>query len=133
MKPTANSAGYPQVSLSKDRKPSKHLVHRLSLAAFVGPRPGPPRLNPANHIDGDKENNCIENLEWSTPGVNNIHAIHNGLRDYALNLELAEEIRQRYAVGDVTYRDLAMSYGVTFGTIGAVVRLERWIPPATDS
>lgn len=33
-----------------------------------------------NHIDGDKDNNCLSNLEWSTNSENQRHAIDNGLK-----------------------------------------------------
>ena len=34
-----------------------------------------------NHIDGNKLNNCLTNLEWATPSENAIHAAANGLCD----------------------------------------------------
>lgn len=55
-----------------DMYPQKNVrVHLLVAQAFL------PRVegkNVVNHIDGDKFNNCIENLEWVTPSENCIHA-----------------------------------------------------------
>ena len=52
---------YIQVILCKDGKTSAKLVHRLVAQAFI---PNPENFSEVNHIDEDKTNNCIENLEW---------------------------------------------------------------------
>lgn len=68
----SNRRGYRQVGLTKDDTYKAPPVHRLVLAAFVGPS----KLQ-VNHIDCDKANNRLENLEYCTPQENIAHAIRN--------------------------------------------------------
>lgn len=72
-----NRRGYLELTMYKDGRPTTRPVHRLVAEAFLG---GPhPELD-VNHIDGDKTNNCIENLEWCTREENVRHAVRTGLR-----------------------------------------------------
>lgn len=63
-----NTGGYPQVVLSRDSRSFTHLVHRIVLAAFVGPCPDGLE---ACHNDGDQTNNVPSNLRWDTHPENN--------------------------------------------------------------
>lgn len=53
--------------------------HRLVANAYI-PNDNPIEKNQVNHIDGNKKNNCVENLEWVTPRENTIHSIEHGLK-----------------------------------------------------
>lgn len=70
--------GYHCVSLSKDGKPKVFRIHRLVIEHFGKPQPS--LEHQVNHIDGDKSNNCISNLEWVTPKENTKYAFDTGLR-----------------------------------------------------
>ncbi len=69
--------GYHHVTLCKNRYQKIFKVHRLVLTYFK------PILNlqdyQCNHIDGNKLNNNINNLEWCTGSENMIHAYRTGL------------------------------------------------------
>ena len=77
LKLTTDKYGYLHVVLSQNDKGKTYTIHRLVLAAFIGQRP---KGMEANHIDGDKCNNKLDNLEWITSSGNMIHAYRNGLK-----------------------------------------------------
>lgn len=68
--------GYVYVELNVNGVSKTHRVHRLVGRAYI---PNPNKKPYINHIDGDKSNNNINNLEWVTAKENVEHAIRNGL------------------------------------------------------
>jgi hypothetical protein len=77
LKPLDNGAGYCQVGLSKNNKSKKHYIHRLLAQYFIH---NPNNFPCINHINGLKNDNRIDNLEWCTYSDNNHHAIKTRLR-----------------------------------------------------
>ena len=69
--------GYPHVGLYKNGKRINKYVHRLVAENFCNN--GDKTLE-VNHIDGNKQNNSANNLEWCTKSYNALHAFQNGLR-----------------------------------------------------
>ena len=55
------SSGYAQVKFSNGDIKKNYQVHRLVAELFI---PNPKKLDIVNHIDGDKLNNAVSNLEW---------------------------------------------------------------------
>lgn len=76
LKQGINHKGYPIVYLSKDGKQKTITVHRLVAKAFIE---NPLNLPQVNHIDGNKLNNNVENLEWCDNSYNQKHAHNTGL------------------------------------------------------
>ena len=74
-----NNFGYKTVMLYKNGKPKRMTIHRIVANAFI---PNPLNYSQINHIDENKENNCVSNLEWCTPSTNNLkyHKNHPNLR-----------------------------------------------------
>ena len=72
----ATSDGYHKVDLYSNGKRTSVRVHRLVAEAFI---PNPNELPQINHIDGNKENNNVKNLEWVNNSQNMIHAYRTGL------------------------------------------------------
>ena len=71
--------GYYSVNLSKKSKVKTYTVHRLVGKAFID---NPKNKATINHIDGDKLNNRVDNLEWCTMNENFEHAYKIGLTKY---------------------------------------------------
>lgn len=70
--------GYSYVALIKSPKKTYCLLSRLVATHFI---PNPENKKEVNHIDGDKKNNAVWNLEWVTPKENVAHAFRTGLND----------------------------------------------------
>jgi hypothetical protein len=68
--------GYVFVQLSKNNKQKSVSIHRLVANAFIM---NPLKKTSVNHKDGNKTNNCIDNLEWMTHKENIQHAWDTGL------------------------------------------------------
>ncbi len=121
--PILSKNGYYTVMLSPCRVPVK--VHRLVASAFI---PNPNNLPCVNHIDGDKLNNSVDNLEWCTSSHNSKHAVGLGLVVPPRNLPLLHnfkgEIRSRYVPNCRINgaRALAKEYGVTHNVILRLVK-----------
>lgn len=76
--PKYSKCCYPSVRLTKNGTYENiRKVHQLVLTTFAGPRP---KGYVSNHKDGNKMNNHIDNLEWTTQSKNVKHAFDNGLK-----------------------------------------------------
>jgi hypothetical protein len=71
-----NSSGYLRVSAGAGRRPLQ-LVHKMVADTWI---PNPNHYEQVNHINGDKDDNRVENLEWVTRSENMYHAYRTGLR-----------------------------------------------------
>ena len=72
LKPHIDRKGYATIHL----KNKTYKIHRLVALIFI---PNPDNLPQVNHIDGNKQNNKVENLEWCSCKQNITHAIINNL------------------------------------------------------
>jgi hypothetical protein len=81
--------GYKQAILTRDKKKYSVMVHRMVAQAFIDNPQGKPQVN---HIDGNKQNNDVSNLEWVTASENVRHAFSTNLRKpIAGNSKLTED------------------------------------------
>lgn len=67
------SNGYGTISLCCNGKKLSSSVHKIVASAFFGP---PPSGHQVNHINGNKKDNRVENLEYVTPIQNMLHAVN---------------------------------------------------------
>lgn len=109
-----------------------HLVSRLVLTCFVG---APPAADShADHIDFDRANNRLSNLQWLKPADNHARSepnrIYTRIRgEQSVYAKLTEknvrEIRARFAAGSDKL-DLAREFNVCQPTIHKIVLRKRW-------
>ena len=72
LKIATNNSGYKLVCLSNKNKKQTGYIHRLVAEAFINTNLDT-RTSVVNHIDGNKSNNTIENLEWASYADNAVH------------------------------------------------------------
>lgn len=125
--------GYLKVALISSEVPEgkrhRYSVHRLVLENF-NPVEGMEKLQ-VNHKDGNKKNNRLENLEWTTCQENIAHAIKNNLRaeingSAKLNKEDVLEIIKLLLSKKYTNVEIAKLYKVDEETIGRIKRKQSW-------
>ena len=123
--------GYREACVSVNGKTHKVKIHRLVMAAFVGPCPDGKQVN---HIDGDKANNLLENLEYVTPLENMCHAYDTGLLIRPIgekhwNSKLKEkevlEIKQLLVDG-WAQTSIARKFNVSIGAIYGIATGKTW-------
>ena len=77
--PRKVSLGYHGITLCKDGVFKQCLLHRIIAQTFI---PNPENKPTINHKDGNKQNNCVANLEWCTQKEQIKHAIETGLTTF---------------------------------------------------
>lgn len=127
--------GYKHVKLYDGFGHPKSLcIHRVVLPTFLENSDNLPEIN---HMDGNKLNNRLDNLEWCTRSYNIEHIYANGLRDPSTykgsgnhNSKLTEEqvinIRSDRRLYKSLYRELAEKYNVGTTLIGYIVNNQVW-------
>ena len=136
LKPWPGRHGYPQVGISR-MVGGVHLtrsrsVHRLVMAAWVG---SCPEGMECHHIDGDKTNPHLSNLEYVTHKDNIRHAVADGLWGRArgeasgstkLNAWQVRLARSLYDCGEMRIAQLAKLFGITRAPMGYIVHRQTW-------
>lgn len=90
LKQTINKYGYCKVTLQKDKYKKMYSVHRLVAEAFI---PNYNKLPQVNHIDGNKQNNHVANLEWCTAKHNMNEAVRTGLFDNCKKIQKENAVK----------------------------------------
>lgn len=131
LKSHCNGYGYMTVMLRKSGKSVRRYVHRMVLEAFCGPCPDGME---ARHFNGIRHDNRLNNLEWATHIDNvadrKLHGTHRAGEDN--NLAVLKEsdvvlIREMYASGVATQKQIGEKYGITQSGVGRIVRGQAWV------
>lgn len=131
LKPKKTQNGYLQGCLSKACKKSYIGIHRLVAEAFI---PNPLNKFTVNHIDGNKHNNNVNNLEWLSQKENNRHAIKIGLyvphgESNSNNKYKSDQILQiidLLMAGELDNSKISIQTGVPKYMIGFIDRYRNW-------
>lgn len=121
--------GYLAVNLYKEGKRKQYYVHRLIAEAFI---PNPENMKEVNHIDCNKHNNSVENLEWCNRIFNLEHSYKNGLKrrgelhgGHKLTETQVCQIRQLLS-NSVEQKEIARLFHVSQSTISTIKTARHW-------
>ena len=115
-----DNTGYYQIVLTKDKKRKYVRIHRLVALTFL---PNPNNLPQVNHIDGNKLNNNVENLEWVTNSENTSHGYQSNL--YHSNkrkigvIAIHKETKEKYIFSSI--RECSEKLSLNRKTLSAIL------------
>ncbi len=132
-KPCDNGKGYKYVCFRINGGKKNHkYIHRLVAESFLE---NPTNYTEVNHIDGNKENNSIQNLEWCNRSENALHAYSKGLNhsqkgEKNTQSKLTEEnvrfIRDEYSKGHYTQKVLSGMFGICEQYVSNIIHHVKW-------
>jgi hypothetical protein len=132
IKDREDGLGYRMITLCKKGIRKNYKVHRLIMESFKPNKDNKPQVN---HLNGDKSDNKLENLEWATSSENSLHAYRNKL-NYAksgseCNLSKLTEvevilIRGLLNEGKLTQRAIADKFNVSPTAIYCIKKKINW-------
>lgn len=130
LKPMQAPNGYLHVKLFKSNTPKRITIHRLVAQAFIGSCPSG---RETNHIDGNKTNNHIQNLEYLTKSENCRHAFSIGLKSLKGSKNNHAKLTEMGILQILSYIkqgcrkvDIAVFFDVTQRNIRKIASGTRW-------
>lgn len=135
LKHQTGSPGYPHVTLCRSGKPKTIRIHRLLAEHFL---PNPLQLPEVNHVNGNKLDFSLSNLEWCDYRHNAQHAYDTGLNrelykfrgvnSYSakLNPDKVREIKSLISSREMSLRAIGRKFGVSGNTIIQIRERSIW-------
>lgn len=128
LKQQINHKGYNTVYLKDGTKSKTIFVHRIVSEVFL---PNPNKYPQVNHIDGNKLNNNVDNLEWCSNEYNMKHSWDIGLREPVHGEEVGTSILKESQVCEIymsnkSSKELSNEYNVSAGTINSIKSRKSW-------
>lgn len=123
VKPQLNGKGYLRVSIGGKLQ----FVHRLVAEKYI---PNPEHKEQVNHKDGNKLNNSVDNLEWTTNAENRKHAVKTKLHlrgdDCPWSILTQSDVDFIRSNHGMTIKQLCEKFNVSRATIGDVLHYRTW-------
>ena len=123
LKGIPNGKGYPRVSIGQ----RKYFIHRLVAEKYI---PNPDNKPQINHINGDKFDNRVENLEWVTNQENRDHAVKERLHlsgeQCSWSRLTQEDVNYIRKHDELSAKELAHRFNVTAVHIRDIRNGKRW-------
>jgi len=120
--PALRRDGYWFVTLSVNGKHTHKAIHTAVAEAFLGGRPHNAWIN---HKDGNKANNCVQNLEYMSPAGNSQHALYELGRSKKLSFDQAKDIWYAKQRGEKR-KDIASKHNVSIHMVTAIWMGKSW-------
>lgn len=129
-KPSICKKGYAHITLSNKGSKTTYLVHRLVAEQYI---PNSSKLLQVNHIDGNKLNNSVSNLEWVSSSTNVIHSFSSGLSNYSgskngrskLTEDQVVQIKQLLLQG-IKNKEIADKFSISKSVICDIKHKRKW-------
>lgn len=122
--------GYRKVKLSKDAIEKSIRVHRLVAETFLS---NPKAKLEVNHINGIKDDNRVENLEWCTSSENTLHALNFKLKlsqkgsQHGMSKLNEKQVLEIRAIGrSKTLKEISKIYNVDMSLISSILLNKIW-------
>lgn len=122
--------GYPRVTLRNYKETKDIHVHRLVASVFLE---NPDDYTYVNHLDNNKLNNKVDNLEWCSQSLNCLHAFDIGANDHGIKHwkhkfteDEVREIRHRLKTEKISRSKLAREYNVSPTAIRMIAIGKNW-------
>ena len=117
--------GYLKIRLCKNGKTHSFRINRLVAIHFVANPDSKPQVN---HIDGNKTNNSVTNLEWNNSSENLTHASKNGLLKPFSKLT-KEEVKSIRALKDkgISQENIGKMFNISRREVGYIHNKKCWV------